>query len=378
MFGAPRLRSHLYKVTHFMQTTLKNICLLQKKYSSTNTPEMQERGHLIRGVLTQELRDLLPKLKTAFDTIFDDLLVEGSDGIGRKTEAPWVRLFSKAMSPNPREGFYLVIHFAADGSAVFITVGCGSTVWSGGDLIPVSDHELQKRTSWAKSVIEQRWESLSPFNDQISLGAKAALPRTFEKATAIARRIPVDDLNKTDLDGVLFAAAERLGEIYLAQLSKRDVSPGEQDFDEITYIAKPLKQPKRRQGFGLSANERKAVESRAMFLAIQYLANEGYECKDTSAFESFDILASKDDKTIKVEVKGTTSDICDSVLMTKNEVALHRNEKGSTGLVIVSKIKLIRDKNEVKAEGGTIEAMIYWDIDLWTADPIAFQISRVS
>ena len=78
---------------------------------------MKERGELIRQELPLKLRLLLPLLSNVFDDIFDDLAVEGRDGIGRKTEAPWVRIFSKAMSPSPREGYYLVFHFAADGSA---------------------------------------------------------------------------------------------------------------------------------------------------------------------------------------------------------------------------------------------------------------------
>ena len=160
-----------------MQETLDKICSLQSKYSSSNTPDMQERGHLIRTELVQAIRDRLPTIQTAFDEVFDDLAVEGSDGIGRKTEAPWVRLFSKTMSPNPRDGFYLVIHFAANGAAVFFTVGCGSTVWRGGDLRPVSDEELKRRTSWARSVIEQRWKTIEPYQDQIILGANAPLPR---------------------------------------------------------------------------------------------------------------------------------------------------------------------------------------------------------
>ena len=338
---------------------------------------MQERGRLVRTVLAQEIRDRIPDVQKAFDSVFDDLTVEGSDGIGRKTEAPWVRLFSKAMSPNPRQGFYLVLHFAADGSAVFVTVGCGSTIWSGGDLRPVSDQELHKRTSWARTVVEQRWKTLAPFSDQINLGANAPLPRTFEKATAIARRISISDLANTNLDEILFGAAERLGEIYLAQLDQRDVSQGEQDLEEVTAIAKPLRaSTRRRQGFGLSAVERKAVELRAMELAIQHLNNAGYKCKDTSSTESYDLLATTAEATLKVEVKGTTSDFCDSVLMTKNEVSLHRNEKGATGLIIVSQIKLTRHTTEPKASGGSVEALLGWDIDLWSADPIAFQLSR--
>lgn len=358
-----------------MRDALAMICDLQPKYSSSNTPEMQERGRLIRTELADELKSRLTEFQSAFDSIFDDLSVEASDGIGRKTEAPWVRVFSKAMSPNPREGFYLVVHFAADGSAVFITVGCGSTIWSGGDLRAIPDDELKARTSWAKTVIMQRFKTLTPFTDEINLGAKAALPKTFEKATALAKRINRSELQSADLDGLLYGAAERLGEIYLAQLDQRDVSQGDQDAEEIIAIAKPLRRG-RRQGQGLTAAERKAVELRAMTLAIEYLKGQDYDCKDTSASESFDVLATKMGTSIKVEVKGTTSDLCDSILMTRNEIDLHRKEKGLTGLLIVSKIQLVRGTQGPNANGGEVEDLMKWDIDSWFADPIAFQVSR--
>ena len=316
-------------------------------------------------------------LQKAFDNVFDDLDVVGSDGIGRKTEAPWVRIFSKTMSPNPREGFYVVIHFSADGSAVFLTIGCGGTVWSGGELRPVSDDELSRRTSWARSVIEHRWKNVAPFVDEIALGAKAPLPKTFEKSTAVAIRIPVGKLNSSDLDGMLYSACERLGEIYLAQLDQRDVSPGDQDANEVVAIARPLKVARNRQGMGLTGPQRKAVEMRAMSLAVEYLTSNGYQCKDTSSTESFDLLATLAGSSIKVEVKGTTSDLCDSVMMTKNEVDLHKSEKGKTGLIIVSKIKLNRTGVEPTATGGYVEPLLGWDIDQWLTEPIAFQVSRL-
>lgn len=354
---------------------LARICVLQPSYSSANTPAMQERGHLVRVDLAEQLCSRLPALAGAFDPVFDDLAVEGSDGIGRKTEAPWVRLYSRAMSPNPREGFYVVIHFAANGSAVFLTVGCGSTIWSGGDLRQIPDSELIARTSWARNVVLQRWGSTIPFGDEISLGAKAPLPRTFEKATVIARRIQVAELEQVDIEQLLHEAALRLNEIYLAQLDGRDVSPGDQGAEEIVAIAKPLKKG-RSQGRGLTAAERKAVELRAMELATLGLTEDGYTCKDTSATESYDILASKGGLSLKVEVKGTTSDLCDSVLMTKNEVELHRMEKGMTGLVVVSGIRLVRTDNKVEAIGGEVEFLLGWDIDTWTAEPVAFQVRR--
>jgi hypothetical protein len=62
--------------------------------------------------------------------------------------------------------------------------------------------------------------------------------------------------------------------------------------------------------------------------------------------------------------------------MTRNEVDLHREEKGSTGLVIVSRIKLLREEKSLSATGGLVEAMLGWDIDQWVSTPIAFQVER--
>ena len=192
----------------------------------------------------------------------------------------------------------------------------------------------------------------------------------------MAKLISVQDLSTADLDSLLLDAAARLNEIYLAQLDQRDVSPGDQAVDEVVAIAKPLHKRNGRQGFGMSAPERRAVEQQAMRLAAEYLVSEGYKCQDTSATESFDLLATKGGQAIKVEVKGTTSDLCDSILMTRNEVDLHRAEKGSTGLVIVSRIKLLREETSLSAAGGLVEAMLGWDIDQWASTPIAFQVER--
>lgn len=125
-----------------MIETLKKICALQPAYSSANTPEMQERGVLIRSTLPSDIREYEAELRAALGPFASEFDTDASDGIGRKTEALWVRIHARNMSPTARDGFYVVIHFAADGSAVFLTVGCGSTVWTNGELKPVSDAEL--------------------------------------------------------------------------------------------------------------------------------------------------------------------------------------------------------------------------------------------
>jgi hypothetical protein len=113
-----------------------------------------------------------------------------------------------------------------------------------------------------------------------------------------------------------------------------------------------------------------------MLLARQFLEVGGYACEDKSATESYDILARRGAVAMKIEVKGTTSDLCDSVLMTRNEIDLHQAEKGRTGLLIVSQIRLERTGAEPVATGGQVEAMLPWDIDQWTLEAVAFQVRR--
>lgn len=361
-----------------MLETLQRICALQPTYSSSNTPEMQERGHLVRHELAEAMRGLVPRLRLSFDASIADLDIEASDGIGRKTEAPWVRLFSRSRSPTPREGYYLVLHFAADGSAVFVTVGCGSTIWSGGDLRPVPDSELQRRTNWARSVILQRWGTLAPFTDQIALGARANLPRTFEKATAIAKRIGVERLALVGFEDLLAEASARLSAVYLAQDLGRDDFYSGTEALEIERIVNPSKSRRNGQGFGLTAEEKRAVDRQAMFLARQHLEALGYNCEDKSADHSFDFLVARDGESVKVEVKGTTADSCAAVLMTRNEVDLHRAEAGHTALLIVTSIRLERHEGGVRGSGGEVEALIPWRIDDWDAQPVGFQVFRQS
>ena len=103
-----------------MKEALKRICELQPHYSSENTPEMQERGAQLRAVLKPAIEQLKPTLAEALGRFGQDFDVDASDGIGRKTELPWVRFCSKNMSPSPTEGFYSVIHFSTDGSAAHV------------------------------------------------------------------------------------------------------------------------------------------------------------------------------------------------------------------------------------------------------------------
>src|SRR5688500_17890635 len=107
--------------------TIQRITELQRRYSSDNTPAMQERGKLIRKTLEVELFPYQAEFAQILEIPLNDLLFDSSDGIGRKSRSPWFRISSRELSPSAREGYYLVIHFSLDGSAFFVTLGFAST-----------------------------------------------------------------------------------------------------------------------------------------------------------------------------------------------------------------------------------------------------------
>jgi hypothetical protein len=360
-----------------MRAALKRICELQPSYSAEKTPEMQERGVLIRSTLRLAVADLQPQLVKALGRFGDTFAVGASDGIGRKTELPWVRFCSEEMSPSPTEGFYSVFHFSTDGSAVHLTIGCGSSKWQNGSSVPLPDKELDAQTSWARSIVREKFGTLAPFTDSSDFGATRALPVSFQRATAISKRIAYGDIDSTDFEALLTQAGERLQAIYEAQAEGRDVSQADQAELEISEVLKGKSQGRQRQGYGLPAAARRQVELRAMVLSQTHLESLGYSVKDCSANQSYDIHAERDGKVLKVEVKGTTSDRADAILMTSNEVALHRKERGSTVLIIVSKVRLTPlPDGKYSADGGVLEMLEAWDIDEWEIEPTAFRLTR--
>ncbi len=360
-----------------MHETLRRICELQPHYSADNTPEMQERGQLVRRDLVNELLQRKFELSSLLGDFGNDFLVEASDGIGRKTELPWARFCSRRMSPTPRDGYYAVIHFSTDGSAVHFTLGCSSSQFRNGSFVTLDDAQLDRRTAWARSVILEALGSTEPFTDDAQFGASRPLPKSFERATALSKRVSIDELGQTDIDELLQTSARFLQLVYSAEVVGRDLSPADQFEAELTRLSHPQRRTGG-QGFGLSAEDKRRVELRAMEVAEEWLKRQGFEVQDTSATNPFDFAASRNGEIIKVEVKGTTSDIVDAICLTRNEVNLHRKEKGDTALIIVSKIRLARSGTERQASGGELEALLAWDIDDWELEPTAYRAVRLS
>jgi hypothetical protein len=360
-------------------SVIRRICELQPKWTSKNTPEMKERGVLVRKDLVQALRIHEVQFKEALGRYSYDWDMYGRDGSGPKSEAPWVRVYSERMSPTATEGFYMVIHFAADGSAVFVTIGHGSNNWGAdGSLTPYRRDELRAIVDRGRKILNDSFGSMAPFLDVISLGAKNAGPENFERATVCAKRIPIDLLTDAVFVDYVVRALEMLSVIYEAValgLGLDAAELGERDGD---CLHNPLKRSKIGQGFGASAADRKAIEICAMDQAALWLkANAFIDIKDCSGTESYDFSAVRGSTFWKIEVKGTTADDAGAILMTANEVELHRRERGSTVIIIVSSIRLDRSGAAPVASGGTIWAEVGWDIDKWSQTPTAFRVERL-
>ena len=359
-----------------MRDTLRRICELQLVYTSKATPEMKERGRLVRRVLTEELRDLQDSLSEAMGPFGADFHVDASDGITNKTELPWARFCSKEMSPKATDGFYVVLHFSTDGSGVNIVVGCSSSKFHNGYSIVLPPEELAKRTEWARQIVLERRGTLGPFIDPPDFGARLPLPKSFEAASALVKKVAYDDIEDDVMTEHLIEAAGMLGAIYSAQRQGRELSPADQTELDILEITRPTSTIAKSQGFGLTAKERKAVELHAMTIAEQWLRSQGYKPKDTSAKKPYDFEATKGDEILFVEVKGTTSDTADAIAMTHGEVDLHRSNRGQTALMIVTGIRLSKNEEEAVASGGDLEPLIGWDIDEWTLKPTTFRVAR--
>jgi hypothetical protein len=352
--------------------SLKRVASLQPHYTYENTPEMRDRMAALREASSQieETEQLLSSLSSRERA---DMGVEASDGLGRKAEAPWIRIYSKALAPSARDGFYLVIHFPIDGVSIFVTLGCGATKYENGSLRNLPTEELQLRSEWARNLLGEAGY-LESFPDVLDFGSSNSRPKAYESATAIAKRFLVEDLDRENFVGCLREGLAALDLLYEAQMKGEHLDEGEKQIALIEETIKPSRVSKGRQGFGLTASQRRLVELRGMLVATALLESKGYEVSDVSSRESYDLLARSSTEVRKIEVKASTSSSLQSIVMTHNEVRLHTDITESTGLVLVSGIKLNKTTNE--AHGGIAELLLDWSPEQWFSEPIAFRLTR--
>lgn len=116
------------------------------------------------------------------------------------------------------------------------------------------------------------------------------------------------------------------------------------------------------QGFGLDAQQRRAVELRAMEVTRAEFVSRGWEVSDVSATSPYDLLCRLGSELRRVEVKGTTGPPV-AVLLTKNEVIAAQADPASAVLAIVHGIKLKVSSGGVTADEGQLLIIEPWHLN---------------
>ena len=139
-----------------MREILAEILDLQPHWTSIKNDAMARRGELVRHAGPDWLRQFSADLANAIGIPIEDLGLEGRDGTGPKTEVPWFRFYSKERSPSATIGWYCVYLFDTDGHRAFLTLGHGSTDWTGVDFKPRPHAELAALADWAREKVSHR------------------------------------------------------------------------------------------------------------------------------------------------------------------------------------------------------------------------------
>ncbi|MCL6293300.1 DUF3578 domain-containing protein [Streptomyces sp. 43Y-GA-1] len=351
-----------------MDSLLREVLDLQQSWTAKKNPEMDERGFLITSQLPAELRKSLPLLASVLGVAEAEVGVEGSNGAGFNAKIPWVRVYEPRRSPGATIGWYLVYLFSTTGDRVYLSLIQGTTVWTGGMFAPRKPAELQSRVDWARPLLSSSVTSRTDLVTSLTLqGNQARLSSSYEAGNVVAieyQREKIPESSKL-LDDLLFMTG-LLRDVYRAEDTASYV-PGDPVPEVVEAQEAAARTAGRRkrtapgQGFRLSADERRAVELHAVQMATAHFVKQGWSVKDVGAKESYDLLLSRGDERLHVEVKGTTS-AGGQVILTRAEVERQRELAPDNALVVVHSIILDRSAPTSIAGGGILECLTPWTI----------------
>ena len=121
------------------------------------------------------------------------------------------------------------------------------------------------------------------------------------------------------------------------------------------------------QGFARTAKERKLLEAHAMKRAIQHFQNHNFDTEDVSKRRPYDLICTRGNKKLHVEVKGTTT-IGNAIILTLNEVKHASDRRNACALFLLHSIKL----NKKKATGGKKAIIDPWKLKQASLKPLSF------
>jgi hypothetical protein len=368
---------------------IREVLELQKQYTSKNTPAMKRRGILIRKEIANSLTENLDYFKSKYEIAIEDLWVQGKDGDGNKAEIPWVRLASKELSPSATKGWYVVFLFSAKGSNCYLSLGHASTTYDGDSM------ERRYQKALAPEVAEglMRWGreklKLSDIKNprlkfSRNLEAKGSLAEAYDRTSLCGfeyrkESIPADEQILSDVEFLLGL----LSRIYQMQETDPTIpgSDSPEHQDAVAAIAeaagRDLTAPRRQGRSRLPQAHKKLIEEHAVEMAMKQLEKKGFtNIKDVGKNHSYDIAAKLNGIDFYIEVKGTIS-LGEKVVLTKNEVLLHKQEHPNNALIVVSQINLDRSEPP-SVKGGKVLFISPWKINESDLEPLGYDYRIVN
>jgi nucleoid DNA-binding protein len=154
-----------------------------------------------------------------------------------------------------------------------------------------------------------------------------------------------------------------------AHVGRSPDSPEVQDaLAAIDEIARPRRTIPQQS---LTTAQNKVIEQHAVNLVRKYFEDQlHFTTADVGTEESYDVRAVKADQVLKIEVKGTTSD-GSQIVLTYNEVELHKVEHPNNALAVVKHI--ILDRTGPNASGGELHLVMPWAVEQERLRPIAYR-----
>jgi hypothetical protein len=202
-----------------------------------------------------------------------------------------------------------------------------------------------------------------------NLEAKGNLAEAYDRTSLCGfeyrkESIPADEQILTDVEFLL----KMLSKIYLLQETDATI-PGSESPEHLEAVAaiaqaagRDLTGPRRQGRSRLSQAHKKVIEERAVEVAMKQLEKRGFtNIRDVGKNHSYDIAAKLNGVDFFIEVKGTIS-LGEKVVLTKNEVLLHRQEHPRNALIVVSQINLDRSEPP-SAKGGKVLFISPWKIE---------------
>jgi hypothetical protein len=149
-------------------------------------------------------------------------------------------------------------------------------------------------------------------------------------------------------------------------------TPANRGIRHPSEVISPAPIGSKKQGYGLTAPERKAIETWAVEVAMDYFARTGFsDVRDVGDQASYDLTMLKGGQIHFVEVKGTTGS-GGVIILTRNEVDVHQQYYPYNALAIVSGIKLARGESPA-ASGGKVRVIQPWKVASDELEPLTFE-----